>query len=94
MSDKGLGGATLGVTQTIALWTVLIPPVSEVRRTTPGEDPDFADDVRNSEAIVIAVSLVVASIMSKLEGSLMPLVATAFLLFTLVAAYEYTLRKP
>lgn len=91
--QRGLTGATLALTQTVALWTVLMPPLHDVRHYTPGAAPEFADDVRQAELVIGVTSIAVGFIASRIENSWTPLVASSLLVFTLVGAYEYTLRK-
>lgn len=91
--SNGLTGATLAITQTVALWTVLMPDLHEVRRHTPGQAPEFADDVRQAEMVIGVTSVVVGYVASRIEKSWTPLLASTMVTFTLIAAYEYTLRK-
>jgi len=93
MSDNTpLGAVTLAVAQTVSLWTVLMPPITEVRRHTPGSAPDFADDVRHAEIVAGTLAITVGGIMSAMERDYTPLVASAVLVAAMIAAYEYTLN--
>lgn len=91
--SRGLTGATLAITQTVALWTVLMPSIHDVRHYTPGDSPSFADDVRQAELVIGVVGVTVALVASRIENSWTPLVASVLLIGSLVIAYEYTLRK-
>jgi hypothetical protein len=94
MSENGMVGATLSVTQTVTLFTVLMPSVSDVNRHMPDDNHPFTADVRQSELIAGVLSLSVGAIMSRIEHSWTPFIAAAFLVAILIAAYEYTLHRP
>lgn len=93
-SSTAMVGTTLAVTQTISLFTVLMPPITDVHRHNPEADHPFASDVRQAEFVAGGLSLSVAAIMSRIEGSWLPFVAASFLVAVLIGAYEYTLNKP
>ena len=92
MGENTFGAVTLSVAQTVSLWTVLLPPVSEVRRHTPGRAPQFADDVRHAEMVAGSLAITVGAIMAVTEKDYRPLIASAVLVAAMIAAYEYTLQ--
>lgn len=92
MSKDGAIGATLSVTQTVALFTVIMPPVAEINRTSP--DVPFTSDVRQSMLVAGGLSIAVSLVNSHLDGSWTPLVVTSLLVTVFIVAYEYTMRKP
>lgn len=94
MSDNAAVGTTLGITQTVSLFTVLMPPVTDINRHRPDDDHPFTSDVRQAELIAGGLSLTVGVVLSRVENSWTPFTVTAFLVAALIFAYEYTLRKP
>lgn len=96
MADKDapLGAVTLSVAQAVSLWTVLLPPITEIRRHTPGTSPDFAADVRHAEMVAGTLAVTVGGIMACLEKSYAPIVASGVLVASMIVAYEYTLNMP
>lgn len=93
-SDTPQGAITLSVAQAVTLWTVLLPPITEVRRHTPGGAPEFAADVRHAELVAGSLAITIAGVMAYLEKSYAPLIASSVLVATMIAAYEYTLHVP
>lgn len=89
-----VSGAGLSATSTIMIYTVFLPEFTDVKRQTPGRNPDFADDVRYAELMAGVTSLGVAIMVARLEGSWTPIVAWAAVAVLLTAAYECTLRQP
>lgn len=90
-SKNAVAGSTLALTQTVTVWTILMPPIWEVRENTPGRDPGFADDMRQTECVAGLISVAVGYIMTKVEHSWNPLICSTLLVLTLIAAYEYVL---
>lgn len=94
MSTQSVSGASLSATSTIMIYTVFLPEFTDVKRQTPGHNPDFADDVRYAEIMAAATSLGVAVLVARLEDSWTPIVAWAAVSILLSLAYECTLRMP
>lgn len=90
----GMVGATLSVTQTISLFTVLMPPITDIHHHNGDSSHPFATDVRQAELVAGTLSLSVAAIMARIEDSWTPFIATSILVAVLIGSYEYTLRKP
>lgn len=86
--------ATLSITQTVALYTVFLPEMTDVRRQTPGQNPAFADDVRYAECAAGVVSLGISGVVCLYEQSWQPLFASLLVAVLLTVAYEVTLRRP
>ena len=91
MSDV-LGPATLAATQSISLFTTLLPPLTDVRRADPVENPDIAADVRMGEIAAVSITLGLGAVTSALTKSNIPVITAAFASLGLVFLYEWTLR--
>lgn len=93
-SHMAVTGASISATSTIMIYTVFLPEFTDVKRQTPGRNPDFADDVRFAEMMAAGTSLGVALLVARMESSWTPIVAWAAVAVLLTAAYEYTLQMP
>jgi hypothetical protein len=93
-SNEEIMGVTLALGQTVSLWTVLTPPITEVRRHSPGNAPAFTDDVRQAEIVAGVLALTVGALMGYVTKSKQPFLAVAVLVGTMTLAYEYTLQCP
>jgi hypothetical protein len=89
-----VSGASLSATSTIMIYTVFLPEFTDVKRQTPGRNPDFADDVRFAEIMAASTSLGVALLVAHLESSWTPILAWAAVSILLTLAYEFTLQVP
>jgi hypothetical protein len=88
------GQAMLAVTQSVTLFTAMLPPLVEVRQGSQ-DDPEFAGDVRTGEAVAALLTVGVGAVASSVVGNAVPFAISVFAAATLVGVYEYTLRgKP
>ena len=94
MSDSNFPAVSLGVTQTLMLWTTLTPELSEVRAANPGSDPAFAAEVRHAEIVAGSIALLIGVIGSVSMKSADPFIASATTVLGLAIAYEITLNAP
>lgn len=95
MSDKPSGQETsailLSVTQSVAVFTALLPPFSDVRKANPA-DRDARADVRLGEAAASALVIGIGIMASGLTGTPAPAVASVVCALVLVGLYESVLQ--
>jgi hypothetical protein len=91
-NPHSIAGTTLAITQTLTVWSVLMPPITEVRENTPGRSPTFTDDMRQTEAVAGTVAVGIGYLMTKLTNTWEPLVYSAMFVTLLIMAYEYVLH--
>lgn len=92
-SDSRSAGVALALGQGVTLWTVLLPPLTDVRRHTPGRSPDFADDVRHAELVAGTLAITIGGVMGYMNRSYAPIVASSIVISVMILAYEYTLQS-
>jgi hypothetical protein len=92
-ATESFAAMSLGVSQTMTLWTALMPPLAELRETTSWDDPNLALTVRHTELVVGAVALSIGAVGSAAFRTSAPLIATLVTFGVLAFAYEYTLRS-
>jgi hypothetical protein len=92
-ATESFAAMSLGVSQTMTLWTALMPPIAELRETTDVDNPNLALNVRHTEMVVGAVALSIGAVGSAAFHTSAPLIATAVTFGVLAFAYEYTLRS-
>lgn len=83
--------ATLSITQTVALYTVFLPELADVKSASPGRNPDFTNTVRYAELTAAATSVAIAGVVCLYERSWQPLFATLAIALLLTVAYEVAL---
>jgi len=93
MAARDFTPLALGMTQTIAICTAMLPPITEVRRASD-HDVSYATEVHAAEAVAAAVALSVGAVTSLAVKDTGPLIASAVIVGALVVAYEISLRKP
>jgi hypothetical protein len=89
---EAIGPATLAISSGISLFQGLLPPLTEIRKKDPGNDPEFAADVRMGEFGAVAILLGIGAITSTMVGTPAPLSVSMVVAALLVALYEWTLR--
>jgi len=94
MSSNDVAGSTLSVTQSVTLWTVFLPPLTDIKRYSPGGNPDFAADVRHAECMAIATSLGLSVVICTLDKTWRPMIAWLAVTMVMLVAYEYTMQSP
>jgi hypothetical protein len=96
MTDKPSGQAAsailLSVTQSVVVFTALLPPFAEVRKGHKS-DPNIRDDVRLGELAASALVIGIGVIASGVAGTPAPAMASVVCAFALVALYETVLSK-
>jgi hypothetical protein len=93
MSSDIIGPATLTLTQSIGAFNTFLPPLSEIRRNDPANNPAFAADVRMGEIAAAALTIGVGAVTSSLTKSNVPILIGAMSALALVVLYESTLRR-
>jgi hypothetical protein len=89
---EALGPATMAITTGVSLFQGLLPPLTEIRKKDPSNDPEFAADVRMGEFACIAILVGIGAITSTMVGQMTPLTVAIFMGAFLLALYEWTLR--
>jgi hypothetical protein len=87
------GPAMLAVTQGLTSFHSFLPPISDIRKHNPQDNPDFAADVRMGELAAVTTTLGIGAIAASLTGSPVPAYTSILVSALLVALYESTLRK-
>ena len=88
-----IGPTTLGITQAVGAMNSFLPPLSEVRKKTPENHPEFAADVRMGEVAVVTLTVGVGVIVSSLTGSSAPALIGLITALGIVVMYESILRS-
>lgn len=91
VSRESIGLVTLGATQGIVLFTVLMPDRSRLYQSAPS--PDVVRDVRQGEWVASALTLGFSTLLALLSGDGLPLVIGASTVAVMCLAYEITLRS-
>lgn len=84
---------TLGITQTLSLWTALAPDIHEVRKADPVNSHTTVQSLRTAELVVGTLAVVIATTAAMYINSPVPLIATGITILGVVVAYELTLRN-
>lgn len=93
MIDPGMiGPSTLAISQAVGAFNAFLPPLSEIRKNDPANNPEFAADVRMGEVAAVSITLGVGVIVSSLTGSSAPSVVALVASLGLIILYESTLR--
>ena len=91
--DPGLiGPTTLAISQAIGAFQSFLPPISEIRKNDPMNNPEFTADVRMGEVAAVSITLGVGVIVSSLTGSSAPAMVAIIACLGLIVLYESTLR--
>lgn len=91
--DPGIIGVALTtVTQGATQFHSFLPPLRDVRRADPVNDPQTAADVRIGEVAAVTLTVGIGVIASSLTGSNVPAVTAVVMCAVLVCLYESTLR--
>lgn len=86
------GPASLAITQGISNFHSFLPPISEIRKKNPQDNPDFAADVRMGELAAVSTTVGIGAIASSLMGDPLPTYVAIIVSALLVVLYESTLR--
>lgn len=91
-TNQNASAVLLSVSQSVVVFTALLPPFGEVRKGNVN-DPDMRADVRLGEAAASALVIGIGLIASGVTGSPLPTVASAVCAAALVLMYESVLRN-
>lgn len=91
MDGAILSLALTSATQAATAFPNFIPSFSEIRRSDPERNDRLAGDVRMGEVAAITMTMGVATIATSLTGSMIPMLAGAFMSLIMVILYEYAL---
>jgi hypothetical protein len=92
LTGADASGVLLSVTQSVVVFTALLPPFSEVRKASP-KDLDMRKDVRLGEAAAGTLVLGIGVIAAGIAGSPAPVIASIICALVLVAMYESVLNN-
>jgi hypothetical protein len=96
VTDKPSGQAAsailLSVSQSVVVFTALLPPLAEVRKGSKA-DPNIRDDVRVGELAATTLVIGIGIIASGVAGTPAPVMASIVCALALVALYETVLSK-
>ncbi len=92
MSAEMIGPFSLIVSIAFGAFTHFLPPLSEVRRGDPANNPDLVGDVRMGEIAAITLTIGVGTIMSSLAKSPVPAFMALLIVLVLVCLYETALN--
>lgn len=84
-------GTALSISIPVALFTALMPPVSDLWMTKPGSVT--ARMAHNAEILAGSISLATALVISAMIDSATPFMLTALITAFIASAYEYILRR-
>jgi len=84
---------SLGITQSLLLWTDLMPSLTEIKNGSHA-DMHLVSNMRHTEIVVSGIALLVGGVSSVILKSPLPVFATASTIVGLIAAYELTLAAP
>lgn len=91
MANSETTNATLlSLTQSIAIFTAVLPSFAEVRKSI--NDPAMVQDVRVGEAVASALVITIGVTASSMTKSEIPAIVSIASALALVAMYEKTLR--
>lgn len=85
--------ATMVITQGFAIFNSFLPDLVEVRRSTPGDNPEFHNDIRNAETMAGALVIGIGFLVSALIRQPYPLYVSFAVVGGMVLLYEYTYRS-
>lgn len=91
MNDAVVSASLLSVTQSVGVFTTVLPPFAEVRKTVG--DPGVTNDVRMGEAVasalVISIGLIASAMVKDPAPAMIAIVAAG----GMVVMYESILRQ-
>lgn len=92
MDASIFGPASLSMTQGFSAFNAFLPKLTDIRKTMPSENPDFAADVRLGEAAAASLTIGMGLIASSLTQSPVPAIVALLMAIGLVVLYESVLR--
>ena len=88
-----VGVTTMSLSQAIGAFTTFLPPIADIRKNDPTNDPEFTADVRMGEVAAVTITIGVGVIISGLTGSSAPALVALLAAVGLVVLYESALRR-
>lgn len=79
--------------QGVAVFTALLPEVLEVKRADPEKHPHVVEALRIAEFTATAITVSVATLVSVLSGTVMPVVVALMICAVIMGIYEVLLRS-
>lgn len=92
VNNQSASAILLSVSQSVVVFTALLPPFAEVRKADK-TDQDMMNDVRLGELAASALVIGIGMIASGVAGSPAPVLASAVCAVALVGMYEGVLRN-
>ena len=92
MDPSIIGPATLAVSQAVSAFTTFLPPIADIRKNDPANNPEFTADVRMGEVAAVSITLGVGIIASSLTRNNTPTLVALVASLGLIFLYESTLR--
>jgi hypothetical protein len=92
LTGADASGVLLSVTQSVVVFTALLPPFGDVRKAGKG-DIDTRKDVRLGEAAAATLVLGIGMLASGVAGSSAPVIASVICALVLIAMYESVLNN-
>lgn len=90
-NSNAASATLLSVTNSVVVFTSLLPPFADVRKASPG-DHDMRNDVRLGEAAASALVIGVGIVASGVSGSPAPTIISVIAAIVLVSMYESVLK--
>lgn len=92
LTGADASGVLLAITQSVVVFTALLPEFREVRRANKN-DPDMIKDLRVGEVAAVSLVVGIGFIASTVAGSPAPVIASVISALVLVAMYETVLNN-
>lgn len=86
-----IAAATVSLGQSISAYSFFLPPLRDVRKSSPAE-PGMRGDVRMGQLAAGVVSVSVGLMLSILAGSRIPLIVAVIMAFVVGMLYETALN--
>ena len=93
MDPSAIGPSITAMSTGIGAFGSMLPRLSDVRKTNPGDDPTTTADVRHGEVVAVVITVGVGVLMSALTKSNVPTYVALAVAIGLVLVYESTLRS-
>lgn len=87
-----MGVATLALTQSISSFHTFLPPLVDIRKSSPGDRTAVAD-VRLGEIASAGLAIGIGIIFTSMTGNSTPFFVASIAALGLISIYEYALRS-
>ena len=91
MAGADLGAASIALGQTVGAFSMFLPRLSDVRKSTL-DDADMVGDVRMGEVAASTLCIGIGAMVSSLSGSPYPAMVSVAMALLLICVYESALR--